>query len=384
MGPRIYPSYQDTNTTAKGSLLLTENEDIASIDVYVNNVLVAKEYSTVDLLYVVTINVGDVVRLESSNNFNIIPKRYDYTTDEENGDNGIKVTDFSIQYNLSSYTFTATTLQNGYNFEYHLDASGFFINLVYKYSGVTNPDNLYTISSINQSVTVNNQQFSIPNYTYTSDTGFTYNLGSVLITGGTSHIFSTRSTLDPISGGNCIRWQSGFFGVYKDNFLIGAGQGQFPVTTPTCDASKIFIFDGDPIVLEQNGTYEVRRTDTSQNIAPTPTPSPTPSPTPTPVPPTPTPSPTPIPQIITSGLTSNLNYTPSSYPGTGTTWTNVGLSGSTYNATLVASPTFTYGSPGYFDFNGTSQYATLSEAASPSIMNTVINAIGSLISPNNK
>jgi hypothetical protein len=44
----------------------------------------------------------------------------------------------------------------------------------------------------------------------------------------------------------------------------------------------------------------------------------------------------------------------------------VGLSGSTYNATLVASPTFTYGSPGYFDFNGTSQYATLSQAASGS------------------
>ena len=107
----------------------------------------------------------------------------------------------------------------------------------------------------------------------------------------------------------------------------------------------------------------------SPTTSPTPTPTPTPSSTPTSTPtqtPTPTPSPTPIPQIITTGLTSYLNYTPPSYPGTGTTWTNVGLSGSTYNATLVASPTFTYGSPGFFDFDGTTQYATLPQAASGS------------------
>ena len=107
----------------------------------------------------------------------------------------------------------------------------------------------------------------------------------------------------------------------------------------------------------------------SPTASSTPTPTPTQSPTPTSTPtqtPTPTPSPTPIPQIITTGLTSYLNYTPPSYPGTGTTWTNVGLSGSTYNATLVASPTFTYGSPGFFDFDGTTQYATLPQAASGS------------------
>ena len=101
----------------------------------------------------------------------------------------------------------------------------------------------------------------------------------------------------------------------------------------------------------------------------TPTPSPTTSPTPTPTTsptPSPTPTATPIPSIITSGLTSYLNYTPSSYPGTGSTWTNVGLSGSTYNASLTNSPTFTYGSPGYFTFNGTNQYGTMNGAASGS------------------
>ena len=109
MTARIYPSQQDTNLTAKGSLLLSEDINIAEIDVYVNNILVAKEYSTVEKLYIVTINVGDVVRIESTNNFNIISKRYDYTTDYENGDNGIKVTDFGIQYGLTSFTFVATT-----------------------------------------------------------------------------------------------------------------------------------------------------------------------------------------------------------------------------------------------------------------------------------
>ena len=106
-------------------------------------------------------------------------------------------------------------------------------------------------------------------------------------------------------------------------------------------------------------------TPTATPVVPTPTPGgPTPTPTSTPAPPTPTP--TGLPSIITSGLTSYLNYTPPSYPGTGTTWTNIGLSGSTYNATLVASPTFTSGSPGFFDFNGTTQYATLPQAASGS------------------
>ena len=103
----------------------------------------------------------------------------------------------------------------------------------------------------------------------------------------------------------------------------------------------------------------------SSTPTPTPTASSTPTPTPTPTT-SPTPTPTGLPSIITSGLTSYLNYTPSSYPGTGTTWTNVGLSGSTYNATLVGAPPFTYGSPGYFDFDGTTEYATLSQAASGS------------------
>jgi hypothetical protein len=48
----------------------------------------------------------------------------------------------------------------------------------------------------------------------------------------------------------------------------------------------------------------------------------------------------------------------SSYSGSGTTWTD--LSVKTNNATLTGSPTYTYG--GYFSFNGSSQYAPVTQS----------------------
>lgn len=46
----------------------------------------------------------------------------------------------------------------------------------------------------------------------------------------------------------------------------------------------------------------------------------------------------------------------SSYSGTGSSWND--LSGNALNMTLVSSPTFTSGTPSYFTFNGSTQYAT--------------------------
>lgn len=313
MGPRIYPSYQDTNLTAKGSLILTEDVDIAVIDVYVNNNLAAKEYSTVDGLYVVSLNIGDVVRIEATNNFNVITKRYDYTTYESNGDNGIKVTDFGILYNISAYTFTVETFPISYNFEYHLDTSPFFINLVYEYSGQTNPDNLYTMATINQRVNIDGQQFNIPGYTYNADTGFTYNIGQVFITGGTSQTFDARSTLINVSGGDCVRWQfTSFTLVINGN--VNQTIGTSPISTPPCGSGRNVLLGIGPISLEQNATYTVRRRDVSQNIPPTPTPTPTLTPTPT-VSPTPAPTNTPSP---TPTITSTPTATPTPLPPTDT------------------------------------------------------------------
>jgi hypothetical protein len=38
--------------------------------------------------------------------------RYDYTTDEENGDEGIKVTNIINRQVISTYTFTVSTITN--------------------------------------------------------------------------------------------------------------------------------------------------------------------------------------------------------------------------------------------------------------------------------
>jgi hypothetical protein len=119
MGPRIYPSQQDTNLTAKGSLIISIDTLIDYVQIFINNVLVDTEYSTVTGLYSVTINVNDVVKISSINAFLYSLNRKDYTTDDSNGDNGIKE---SLISNTTiadfEYIFTATTLTSSYNFEY--------------------------------------------------------------------------------------------------------------------------------------------------------------------------------------------------------------------------------------------------------------------------
>lgn len=61
--------------------------------------------------------------------------------------------------------------------------------------------------------------------------------------------------------------------------------------------------------------------------------------------------------IVSSGLTLQLDAgNSSSYPGSGTTWTD--LAGTQQNITLVNSPTYTSGTPAYFTFNGSNQYGT--------------------------
>jgi len=64
-----------------------------------------------------------------------------------------------------------------------------------------------------------------------------------------------------------------------------------------------------------------------------------------------------IPDVVTTDLTMRLDAAnTSSYPGTGTTWTD--LSGTQDNITLVNSPTFTSTAPAYFTFNGSNQRGT--------------------------
>lgn len=48
---------------------------------------------------------------------------------------------------------------------------------------------------------------------------------------------------------------------------------------------------------------------------------------------------------------------PTSYGGSGTTWTDIAPAGNGWNATLVGTPSHTSGDNGYFTWNGSSQYA---------------------------
>ena len=66
---------------------------------------------------------------------------------------------------------------------------------------------------------------------------------------------------------------------------------------------------------------------------------------------------------VTSGLLAYWDANnASSYSGTGTTWYD--LSGNSRNLTIVGSPTFTSGTPSYFDFGGsTSKYCRVADAA---------------------
>jgi len=65
--------------------------------------------------------------------------------------------------------------------------------------------------------------------------------------------------------------------------------------------------------------------------------------------------------LVTDGLTLRLDASnPSSYGGSGTTWTDI--AGTQQNITLVNSPSYTSGTPSYFTFNGSTQRGTGSGA----------------------
>jgi photosystem II stability/assembly factor-like uncharacterized protein len=132
MGPRIYPSYQDTNTTAKGSLIINYLDIFPDayndfIQVTVNGQLRNRDYNRVEGIYRTNLNIGDVVLIELTSDIvlfkNITVYRRDYTTDDQSENLGI--VDVFVSYNNSntittSLTFTATTISDGYNFEYRI------------------------------------------------------------------------------------------------------------------------------------------------------------------------------------------------------------------------------------------------------------------------
>lgn len=195
MGPRIYPSYQDTNLTAKGSLILSLDDTIDDVNVYVNNNLVNKQYSIINGLYSVSLNVNDVVRLERGEIIKISSTRKDYTTDDTAGNNGIVNTFITGITSTNSYTFTATTIPSSYNFEYLISVKlgGARATLIYKYNPtvVNISGALFNVKSTfvyglppSGGISYYTLFPSVPQFTGT--TSFTFNLGEVPIPTPTS------------------------------------------------------------------------------------------------------------------------------------------------------------------------------------------------------
>jgi hypothetical protein len=81
------------------------------------------------------------------------------------------------------------------------------------------------------------------------------------------------------------------------------------------------------------------------------------------------PAPIPAPPIVTAGLVRYYNAgNSSSYPGTGTTWTDLQASG--YNLTLNNGPTFTSAGAGsYFTFDGSNDNASGADTGMPNSNN---------------
>jgi uncharacterized delta-60 repeat protein len=125
MGPRVYPSYQDTNINAVGSLLLSVNEFIDYVEVYVNGNLVDLNHNVTSQIYTYKLLVNDVVTIQSNIYFSYDLYRVDYTTDDIGSDNGIRTTGISSSSYADSFTFTATTISSDYNFEYSAGLSYF-------------------------------------------------------------------------------------------------------------------------------------------------------------------------------------------------------------------------------------------------------------------
>ena len=65
MAVRTYPSQQDTNLTAKGSLLISIDASIDNVEIYINNNIWNKRYSIINGLYSIPINIGDVIKIDS-------------------------------------------------------------------------------------------------------------------------------------------------------------------------------------------------------------------------------------------------------------------------------------------------------------------------------
>lgn len=369
MAPRIYPSQQDTNLTAKGSLILSIDDTVDDVNVYVNDNLVNKNYSIVNGLYSVSINVNDVVRLERGEIIKISSTRKDYTTDDTAGNNGIVNTFITGITSTNSYTFTATTNPSSYNFEYLISVSlgGARATLIYKY----NPSIYNNIGAEIRIQTHNVYGFPVTGGTqyfffglsptqFTGTTSYTYNLGEVPIPQPTNAPITAYVAISACkinANGDIFQGEPpSTFKVYVNSVLVATST--YNITDPCW--GLVTICESELCYADVENTFTCNDGDIIEyvfddNFYIQPFPAPTQTPTPTPVPFT----------GYTPGSYILVDDSVASYPGTGTTWTSIST-GTTYNGTLTNGPVWSGGTPGYFTFDGTNDWVDFGAASTGS------------------
>lgn len=116
-----------------GSFIVSYIDDIETggdyLNIFRNGTLAKRIYNNINHLYSIPLVVGDVITVQYvpfsgfTSEFDLT--RRDYTTDGEGNNKGIQETIIADDIPLTTYTFTATTI-NGYNvydFEYILENS---------------------------------------------------------------------------------------------------------------------------------------------------------------------------------------------------------------------------------------------------------------------
>lgn len=138
MGSRIYPSYQDNNTTASGTFIVSlegsfTEGPINYVDLFnitSNSFVEFRNFEKVNNLIYGNLILGNVYRLTVRASLSTVKGfqmyRTDYTVNDVNGNNGIVTNYITGATNNTStqqqYTFTAQTSSNAYNFEYRATA----------------------------------------------------------------------------------------------------------------------------------------------------------------------------------------------------------------------------------------------------------------------
>jgi hypothetical protein len=111
----------------RGQILINFNDDDGFggdyLDIYTNSVLRKRIYVNSNKLYSCPVYVGDVVTFDFTNLTPYVFRyldlsRTDYTTDDVEGDNGIKSTVIVSGLLFDTFTFTATTVNTAYDFDY--------------------------------------------------------------------------------------------------------------------------------------------------------------------------------------------------------------------------------------------------------------------------